>query len=141
MIFWDNARDFRCGYPDKLLCGQDNRRADILSPEECSGEVLSETVDTYAIGTILFKVLTGESSYQCHEDDLKIAFDNYLILEAIQNGRMPRLPSKIEESHDPAIVAVRKAMWQGLTHHWLNRPSARTIAKYLDSAFANGNST
>jgi len=132
LIFWDHVEDRLCGYRDKFLCGQDNRRADILSPEECLGEVLSEKVDTYAIGTILFYILTGERVNHCHEDDLKIALDNDLIREAIQYGRKPWLPSEIEESHDPAIAAIRMAMWQGLTHDWLSRPSARMIANNLN---------
>lgn len=125
-----------CGYHDEFLCGQDSRRADTRSPEECLGDVLSEKVDTYAIGTILFFLLTGERAYHYHKDDLKIAFDNDLVRAAIRNGKGPRLPSSIEDTNDPAIVALRTAMRQALTHDPVKRPSARKIAEYLKLALS-----
>mmetsp|Transcript_8147 Transcript_8147/g.12086 ORF Transcript_8147/g.12086 Transcript_8147/m.12086 type:complete len:500 (+) Transcript_8147:264-1763(+) len=132
MMYWDYANNHMCGYRRTKLCGEDGRRADARSPEECLGNVLSEKSDTYSIGTILFFILTNDRIYHSHEDDRKFSSDNALVREVIRKGQEPRLPSKIEESNDTAIGAIRTAMRQALIHDPVERPTARSIATLLE---------
>jgi len=134
MMYWDYANNRMCGYRRTELCGQDGRRADIRSPEECLGNALSEKSDTYSIGAILFSILTNDRMYHSHKDDRKFASDNALVREVIRKGQGPRLPSKIEESNDTAIIAIRTTMRQALIHDPVERPTARSIATLLEQA-------
>lgn len=134
MIYWDYDNNSTCGYRDKKFCGEDHRRVDTRSPEECLGNMLSEKLDTYSIGTILFFILTNERMYHSHEEDKKFSSDTALLREVIRKGQEPRLPLTIEESNNTAIVAIRTAMRQALTHDSVKRPTARNIATLLDQA-------
>ena len=49
----------------------------------------------------------------------------------IAAGRRSPYPSDIQNSTDPAHIAVKKAIDMCWTEQWRERPAARTIADYL----------
>lgn len=124
-----------CGFKDDVLCGQDGRRADTKSPEECRGSVLNEKLDVYSVGSIIFRLLTGKRMYHSDLQQAMLADDAEKMRDAIASGSMrPKLPTGVEQSTERDIVLLKTAMWQALTAEAEERPSAQELAKYIRSA-------
>ena len=135
LVFWDEDNGKMCHLKDKFLCGQDSRRSDTRTPEECKGELLDEKVDVYSIACVIFRLISGVRMYHYDKKQASIATDNDKMRTLIaKGGYEPKLPRNIEASVDPAIVALRTAMNQALTYEATKRPSAEKIAFYLDGA-------
>ena len=131
LLYCDEVSGEMCGMKFEKRCGYIGPKADLRSPEECRGEVLSGKADAYSIGPIIFRLLTGVRMYHYGEQE-KIG-DNYTIMrEIISEGKvLPLLPSNIIESDDPATKSLLTVMSKALTNDPDERPSAAELAELL----------
>lgn len=98
-------------------------------PELCySGENLDEKIDIYALGGLLYHILTRSRPY----NDIR---DNQMELKRRkQNGIFPSW-DKIKGDNDTVTLAFRKAVEQCMQPDPKNRPTARQVANDLDKAY------
>ena len=60
--------------------------AQYLAPEQVAGESATPATDMYALGIVGYECVTGRTPYEG---------DNIAVLQAIQNGRVPKLPDSV----------------------------------------------
>jgi serine/threonine-protein kinase len=60
--------------------------AQYLAPEQVAGESATPATDMYALGIVGYECVTGRPPYEG---------DNIAVLQAIQNGRTPKLPGSV----------------------------------------------
>jgi serine/threonine protein kinase len=146
LLRWDFAKNQRCkGFDWDNLCGTTVERTNRRSPEECAGPRkrygTTERTEVYHLGTIFHFMLSKEQfPYQFEERTLNGTLyqpDPKVVKQLILNGEQPPLPPEIEESKDPAIQAIIRAMRKAFTFDAKERPSAREIAKLLDESTFN----
>ena len=106
------------------------------APEEVwlnkTNPVVDEKADIYALGNILFHILTTHSP----RGKLK-AYRMEEVRQDVLKGIHPHLPSEYTESNDPAIVAFRKAMDMCFQMNPKDRSSAREVSNVvLDALLA-----
>lgn len=120
--------------------GISSRNMDTFAPELMTGGLLDDKVDVYGLGAMLFYILTkGVRLYHCERPKGICNFDvqnNTLSRSELQtikeNGKLPQLPEDVEKSKDPAIRAVREAMYQAVQIDPKKRPRANIIAENLE---------
>ena len=94
--------------------------------------MLSEKIDEYGLGTIIFFALTKEYPYHYNLPSLKIGSDSDAeVTHMIQQGMTPKLPVFIEESKDPAIKCMVSVMRQAMVPDPNHRPTARILSNEL----------
>jgi len=131
LLYCDEVSGKMCEMKLEKRCGYIGSSADLRSPEECRGEVLSGKSDSYSIGSIIFRLLTGIRMYHYGKQS-KIGNNNTMMREIISEGKAPPLlPSNIIESNDPATKGLLAVMSKALTNDPDERPSAAELAKYL----------
>lgn len=115
-----------------------NQNYDARSPEEISRGVLTEKMDVYGLGSILFFILTnGKRLYHCERpkgvcndgiQDNTVSQDE--IRDLKMNGTLPTFPNDMSE--DPASKAIRDAVLQAVLPFPKERPSASEIVQQLE---------
>lgn len=127
------AGEVVCTYRDFFVCGEDGRRPDTRSPEECEGKThLSQSIDTYGIGTVLFYLLTMQRAYSfdAGAPGPPEEFPDWY-RDRVKGGMMPVLPPFVETNRNEAIASIKSAMKRALTADPEQRPSARSISNFL----------
>lgn len=89
---------------------------------------LTEKVDVYSLGNILWSLLTNTSPWV---KDKKVMDE---LRPRVARGEMPNLPSKIANSTDPTTVAIKNAMFKCLRINPEERASAGEVAHDLKMA-------
>lgn len=98
------------------------------SPEEVWETLLSEKVDVYALGAVIFFIMTGG-----HHPYNSERISQYEKFKRVAKGVRAKIPSKMKHSKDPAIIALRESFLECQTF-WANkRPSARQVANKLNA--------
>jgi beta-lactam-binding protein with PASTA domain/predicted Ser/Thr protein kinase len=87
----------KAGASDMTLTGSIMGTAQYLSPEQAQGHTVSGRSDLYAVGIILYELLTGSVPFD-GETAVAIAFK--------QVSAEPRAPSELQPSIPPALDAV-----------------------------------
>jgi len=93
------------------------------SPEDLKEIPLSELGDVYALGGIIYFILTGENPY--YEKSIDKA------MKDIEVGKRPKLSAKIRERDNPATNFLIKIMYKCWTRDVTKRPSSRQISNLL----------
>ena len=104
------------------------------SPEECKGSAnISQSIDTYGMGTVFFYLLTLQRTYSFNAN-LPGPPEEYpdWYREHIIKGDQPKLPDAVELHKNPAIIAIKKAMRAAMTNDPRNRISASSTADFLE---------
>ncbi len=87
----------RAGASDMTLTGSIMGTAQYLSPEQAQGHAVSESSDIYAIGVVLYELLTGRVPFE-GETAVTIALQHI--------SREPPPPSSVNPAVPPALDAV-----------------------------------
>ena len=87
----------RAGASDMTLTGSIMGTAQYLSPEQAQGHAVSETSDLYAVGVVLYELLTGRVPFE-GESAVTIALKQVSV--------EPTLPSQRNPEVTPALDAV-----------------------------------
>ena len=98
-------------------------RLQYRSPEECKGLKLTPKIDVYALGSVLYKILTGETPYH-----YPYVLPNDVVHELVKNGTPPTIPKQIVKSYDPIIVGIVDIMNKCHSLNPDDRPSSRYVA-------------
>jgi len=131
LLYCDEVSGEMCGMKFEKRCGYIGPKADLRSPEECRGEVLSGKADAYSIGPIIFRLLTGVRMYH-YGKQRKIGNNSTIMREIISEGKVPPLlPSNIIESDDPATKGLLAVISKALTNDQDERPRAAELAELL----------
>jgi eukaryotic-like serine/threonine-protein kinase len=102
----------RAGASDMTLTGSIMGTAQYLSPEQAQGQPVSAATDLYAIGIVLYELLTG-----------KIPFDGETAVSIAlkQVSAEPPVPSSFNPAVPPALDAVvRRALAKDPAHRFVN---------------------
>jgi len=129
-LSWDPKKEATCGFEGRF------REPWWRSPEEMQNHVddgtkdvpLTEKVDVYSLGNILWSLLTNKSPWvkdKKNMDELR---------PRVARGELPPLPSKIVNSVDPTMIAIRNAMFKCLRVNPEERASAGEVAYDLKMA-------
>ena len=131
-LSWDPKKEATCGFEGRF------REPWWRSPEEMQNHIedgtedipLTEKVDVYSLGNILWSLLTNKSPW------VKVSSSKVMdeLRPRVARGEMPPLPSKIANSIDPTIVAIRNAMFKCLRLNPEERASAGEVAYDLKMA-------
>jgi len=105
------------------------------SPEEANdSQYLTEKVDVYSLGHILFRLICLHEPWHKLEpgytkgDEIR----NEYVKEQVKKGVLPFIPKAVVESKDAEVRLIREAMLACYTFDPEKRPSARSIANFLD---------
>jgi serine/threonine protein kinase len=81
----------------------------------------TEKIDVYSMGNVFYTLLT--ETWPFNDENSEDAQNS------VKAGKRPHVPSRLRESKDPAIVAIRKAM----TMSWRQDPTERASAKEVSN--------
>lgn len=87
----------RAGASDMTLTGSIMGTAQYLSPEQAQGHAVSESSDLYAVGVVLYELLTGTVPFEG---------DSAVTIALKQVSDVPALPSERNPEVSPALDAV-----------------------------------
>lgn len=106
-------------------------RKRMYQPAELSiyGSPLTEKIDIYSLGAVLFSILSGERPYSTYGSN------NAEKARLLKNGILPQLPSEVTSRNDTATLAMTTAFHKCMAHDPELRPTARAVAANLDVAF------
>jgi serine/threonine protein kinase len=99
-----------------------------LAPEQLTEKILTEKIDVYALGAVLFYLLTKHKMYSF--EDNKLTEDE--IRKMIMSSTSPTLPSHITSSQSKEIQAIIHAVKLATNPRPDERPSAQEIVDFLD---------
>lgn len=108
--------DFGCAIPSSKLGAVVAGSLAYMSPEQLEGEALDQRADIYALGALLYRLLTGKYTFDADSNfDARIAILNFPIIpiETYRKELPPELVAIIMRAlqKDPA---QRYATWEGL---------------------------
>ena len=104
------------------------------SPEEANDSLLNEKVDVYSLGSIFFRFICLHEPWHRLEPGYQLGDDvrKEYINEQVKKGKLPTIPKEILNTKDAEIRVIRMAMLACYTFDPDKRPSARSVAKFLD---------
>lgn len=102
-----------------------NNDATFRSPEEYLYEPQTSAIDVYALGSIFYKLLTGNEVW--HDTDEEEA------RKYITEGQLPKIDDELVMSEHPVDVALREAMSMCYVFDPKGRASAADVAAFLKS--------
>ena len=102
------------------------------SPEEYSHLPQTTAVDVWALGSIIYHILTGKKVW-------KSQFRKRDAEKAMIRGELPVIEDTISNSSDPVDQALLKAFYMCYTHDPQKRPSAKEVATFLQERWAELN--
>ena len=127
-----------CSYQEAFVCGEDGRRVDVRAPEECHNNMdknrpfLSEKVDVYGLGTVLYYILTHRRAFNLDQDAPGPAKEYPgWYRKRVTEGRYPQLPKSIEMDQDRAVRSMIEAIKMAMAPDSDARAHAQKIADYL----------
>jgi len=109
------------------------------SPEEANdSKRLSEKVDVFSLGHILFRLICLHEPWHKLEPGYKKGEDvrSQYVNEQVKRGILPTIPKEVAETSDAEVAIIRKAMLACYTFDPEKRSSARSIANFLDRGLA-----
>jgi len=141
LLRWNYRKNKRCeGFDWDGMCGTTLERTNRRAPEECAGNGkrygTTERTEVHHLGSIFHFMLSKEQFPHQFKGQLTngtlIPREPKEVKKLILDGAQPRLPPEIEESKDPAIQLIVRAMRKAFTFDAAKRPSAREIADLLN---------
>jgi serine/threonine protein kinase len=105
--------DFGCAVPSQELGSVVAGSLAYMSPEQLEGQPLDQRADIYALGAVLYLLLTGRNTFEAEDNfDARIAILNFPIIpiEAYRKGLPKELVAVIERAMQKDIAA-RYATW------------------------------
>lgn len=126
-----------CTYDDRYVCGEDGRRPDTRSPEECQeNRSLTHKVDTFGMGTVFFYLLTQNRVHNLNSDSPGPAGEHVeWYRERVRRGETPEIPQTIASKSNQAVMAIIEGMRMAMVPDPKKRPSALEIAEYLNKEY------
>jgi serine/threonine protein kinase len=123
---WNTTSNSPCGFPAKYPNPQ------WRSPEEARNEQdLTEEVDIFSMGHIFFRLICGHEPWNKLEPGGRPTKDE--VNEKVQKGVLPFIPDDVMNSDIQEVIAIRDSMLRCYAFDPVNRPSARDIARTLQS--------
>jgi len=124
-----------CPLEKSKRCGAGPTNRGFRSPEDCGNKIMSEKIDTYGLGAILFYILTRKEPYHIERPKLKDA----QIVHNIAHGIPPLLPNKYKTldqnmEQDAMLIPIRDAMILLMEPDPDKRVTARVVADSLQKA-------
>ncbi|MDD2686060.1 MAG: serine/threonine-protein kinase [Gallionella sp.] len=110
--------DFGCAIPSNRLGSVVAGSLAYMSPEQIEGEALDQRADIYALGAVLYRLLTGKYTFEAESNfDARIAILNFPIIpiERFRQGLPPDLVAVISRALKK-IAAERYATWDAFLH-------------------------
>jgi len=107
------------------LCPFENRdkwKGRFRSPEDLSGKKLTEKIDVFALGGILYYILTGKQPFA-----LDAAKPKKKLYDKIRDGDHPFIPSHLRNSTHPALAVIVES----IKRCWAFRPEDRPSSKEI----------
>ena len=115
------APDTACTY----TIGQND--AAFRSPEEYEYLPQTSAIDVWALGSVLYNILTGRDAW--YNTDIKKA------QKLIRKGKLPTIDGNIKNSTHPVDVALTKAIDMCYVFDPKKRAKAAEVASYLQKAY------
>lgn len=125
-LMWNTHKNRTCGFRRRRWTPTYH------SPEEVWEALLSEKVDVYALGAIIFYIMTGG-----HHPYKREGLSQTEKFKKVSKGIKAKMPSKVKHSKDPAIIALREAFLKCQSFWPETRPSARDVANELNDVLVS----
>jgi serine/threonine protein kinase len=125
-LHWNPKTNETCGFAGRLHEPWWRAPEEVAVDSEEDGQLLDEKVDVYALGSILFHVLTTHSPRgKMKKDRIEE------VREKVARGEAPFLEEQYAKSKDPAVKAFRRALDLCFEPDPKDRGSAREVADLL----------
>lgn len=120
-----------CGFPSRLHEPWWRAPEEMYLPEdvEVDMRLVTEKVDVYALGAVLFHILTTHSPRGKMKQERMAE-----VREVVARGVAPFLPAPYNVSDSPAVKAIREAMELCFVVDPVQRGSSHQVAKILQDA-------
>jgi len=104
--------DFGCAVPSKELGSVVAGSLAYMSPEQLEGEPLDQRADIYALGAVLYRLLTGKHTFDAESNfDARVAILNYPIIPITKYRQ--ELPEKL-------VAVINRALEKYLPERYAN---------------------
>lgn len=124
--------DFGCAIPVSAMGGEVAGSLAYMSPEQLDGESLDQRADIYALGAVIYRLLTGKHTFEADNVfDARIAIHNYPITP-ISTYRK-KLPAQLIAVIERALEKdrdARYATWDEFIHDFGNAAHLIRMSDY-----------
>lgn len=104
--------DFGCAVPSKELGSVVAGSLAYMSPEQLEGEPLDQRADIYALGAVLYRLLTGKNTFEAGSNfDARVAILNFPIIPITKYRQ--ELPDKL-------VAVINRALDKNLSTRYAN---------------------
>lgn len=100
------------------------------SPEEYFYSLQSEKIDIYSMGNIFYTLMMNKWPFA----DLYDKDGTSAVRKQVRAGHRPPMSSRLQNSQDPRIKAMIKAMDMCYVQDWRKRATAKEVADFLTTA-------
>lgn len=124
-LYWNSTSKQSCPY----FYGDYNAWL-FRSPEEYFYGLQSEKIDVYSMGNIFYTLMINKWPFE----DLYDKDGTSAVRKEVRAGHRPPMTSRVQNSQDPRIKAMIKAMEMCFVQDWRKRATAKEVADFLTSS-------
>ena len=132
----DRHTNQTCPFPGHFPNAQWKAPEEQVRPDGNAIGELTEKVDIYALGNILFRFATGKEPWKEHADDYHAEptpkQESRISELKVNGGKMPEIPEETLKLKDPYTNLLLKAMEMCYRFKPEDRPTAREVAMFLE---------
>ena len=133
LLLRDN-KEKPCGFASEHWSPQWRSPEEIRSFRSIDHEMLSEKLDIYALGNILYRFLTGQRAWRLGEGSMTEEYQRDIAKWKSEEGKTPTVPESVLKlrDDDKYVDALLSLMEQCFAFKPSDRPSAKEIVRTID---------
>ena len=133
-----NDKEKPCGFVSEHWSPQWRSPEEIRSFQSIEHEMLTEKIDIYALGNIIYRFLTGQRAWRLGPGSMTKEYQKEIAKWKSEEGRTPSVPEAILRlrDEDKYIDALLSLMERCFAFSPSDRPSAKDIVRTVDRVLA-----
>ena len=133
LLLHDN-KEKPCGFASEIWSPQWRSPEEIRSFQSIEHEMLTEKVDIYALGNIIYRFLTGQRAWRLGEGSMTVEYQRDIAKWKSEEGKTPSVPESVLKlrDDDKYVDALLSLMDRCFAFKPSDRPSAKEIVRTID---------
>ena len=140
LLLRDN-KEKPCGFASEHWSPQWRSPEEIRSFQSIEHEMLTEKVDLYSLGNIIYRFLTGQRAWRLGEGSMTEEYQRDIAKWKSEEGKTPSVPESVLElrDNDEYVDALLSLMDRCFAFKPSDRPSAKEIVRTIDRLMQSKN--